>query len=109
MFCGYFIMFGPPFLLAQGASGCAIILEDCKEDERVLCTLPVFKPIAYKLSISNRRWKYLEEKTTGTLKFKQSSIATVLNHLLTVARFPTPLIFRYPLPLSNLFMKRNFE
>jgi hypothetical protein len=79
---------------------CAIRLADCKEDERVLCASPIFKPIAYKLSISNRRRKYLEEKTTATLKFKQSSIATVLNHFLTVARFPTPLIFRYPLPLK---------
>ncbi len=78
---------------------CAIILADCKEDERVLCASPIFKPIAYKLSISNRRRKYVEEKT-ATLKFKQSSIATVLNHPLTVARFPIPLIFRYPLPLS---------
>ncbi len=79
---------------------CAIILADCKEDERVLCASPIFKPIAYKLSISNRRRKYVEEKTTATLKFKQSSIATVRYHLLPVARFPIPLIFRYPLPLS---------
>jgi hypothetical protein len=81
---------------------CAIILADCKEDECVLCASPIFKPIPYKLSISNRRRKYFEEKTTATLKFKQSSIATVLNHLLTVGRFPTPLIFRYPLPLRVL-------
>jgi hypothetical protein len=80
---------------------CAIILADCKEDERVLCASPIFKPIACKLSISNRRRKYVEEKTMATLKFKQSSIATVLNHLLTVARFPIPLIFRYPLPLRG--------
>jgi hypothetical protein len=82
---------------------CAIILADCKEDECVLCALPIFKPIAYKLSIYNIRRKYVEEKTTATLKFKQSSIATVLNHLLIVARFPTPLLFRYPLPLNENF------
>ncbi len=84
---------------------CAIMLADCKEDERVLCASPIFKPIAYKLSISNRRRKFVEEKTTATLKFKQSSIATVLNHLLPVARFPTPPIFHYPLPLTLLFFR----
>ncbi len=89
---------------------CAIILANCKEDERVLCASPIFKLIAYKLSISNRRRKYVEEKTTATLKFKQSSMATVLNHLLTEARFPTPLIFRYPLPLrtSNCIFMIDF-
>ncbi len=80
-------------------SRCAIILADCKEDERVLCASPIFKPIAYKLSIYNRRHKYLEEKTTATLKFKQSSIATVLNHSYS-SQIPDPPIFRYPLPLK---------
>ncbi len=87
-------------------AGCAIILADCKEDERVLCASPIFKPIAYKLSIYNRRQKYIEEKTTATLKFKQSSIATVLNHLLTVARFPTPPYFSLPTTF-NLFRILN--
>jgi hypothetical protein len=34
------------------------------------------KPIAYKLSFTNRKRKYFEEKTTATLKIKQASIAT---------------------------------
>ncbi len=49
----------------------------------------------------------------GTLKIKQTSIATVRNHLLTVARFPTPLCFRYPLPLKvhkiEIFFGFDFE
>jgi hypothetical protein len=51
-----------------------------------------------------------EEKTTGPLKIKQTSITTFQNHILTVARLPTPLIFRYPLPLtasSDLDQKIN--
>jgi hypothetical protein len=51
--------------------------------------------------------KYVEEKTTATLKFKQSSIATVRNHLLTVARFLTPLIFLYPPPLKYVSTQRD--
>ncbi len=37
------------------------------------------------LSFTNRKRKYVEEKTTATLKIKQTSIATVRNHILTVA------------------------
>jgi hypothetical protein len=48
---------------------------------------------------TNRKRKYVEEKTTATLKSKQTSIATVRKHLRTVASLPTPLSFHYPLPL----------
>ncbi len=44
--------------------------------------------------------KYIEEKMTGTLNIKQTLIATVRNHILTVACFLTPLPFHYPLPLK---------
>ncbi len=64
----------------------------------VRCASPIFKPIAYKLSFTNRKRKYFEEKTTTTLKIKQTSIATVRNHILTVACFLTLLPFHYPLP-----------
>jgi hypothetical protein len=44
--------------------------------------------------------KYVEEKMATKLKSKQTSIATVQNHLRTVASLLTPLIFHYSLPLS---------
>ncbi len=53
------------------------------------------------LSFTNRKRKYVEEKTTATLKIKQTSIAKVRNHILTVACFPTPLSFQYPLPFRS--------
>ncbi len=37
----------------------------------------------------------------GPLKSKQTSITTVRCPILSVARLPTPLIFRYPLPLTG--------
>jgi hypothetical protein len=51
------------------------------------------------LGFTNRKRKYFEEKTTATLKSKQTSIATVRNHLRTLASSPTPLIFHWSLPL----------
>ncbi len=42
------------------------------------------------------RWR----KTTTKLKSKETSIATVLNRLQTVASLPNPLPFHYPLPLK---------
>ncbi len=57
-------------------------------------------PITYYLCITNRKRKYIEEKATATLINKQTSIATVRKHLLTVVSLPTPLVFRYLLPLK---------
>jgi hypothetical protein len=72
-----------------------------KEAHRtVRCASPTFIPIARLLSFTNRKRKYVEEKTTATVKNKQTSIATVRNHILTVACFLTPLRFHYPLPLN---------
>jgi hypothetical protein len=51
--------------------------------------------------ITNRKRKYSSEKTTATLKSKQTSIAMVGNHLRTVASLPTLLLFHYPLPLKG--------
>ncbi len=61
-----------------------------------------FMLIAYHLGFTNRKRKYFEEKMTATLKSKQTSIATVRNHLRTLASFPTPLIFHWSLPLKIL-------
>ncbi len=66
----------------------------------VRCASPIFIPIAYYLGFTNRKRKYFKEKTTATLKSKQTSIATVWNHLRTLASSPTPLIFHWSLPLS---------
>jgi hypothetical protein len=70
-------------------------------DRTFRCALPIFIPIAYLLCFTNRKRKYVEEKTTATLKSKQTSIATVRKHLRTVASLPTRLPFHYPLPLRN--------
>ncbi len=69
-------------------------------DRTFRCALPIFIPIAYLLCFTNRKRKYVEEKTMATLKSKQTSIATVRNHLRTGASLPTPLPFHYSLPLS---------
>jgi hypothetical protein len=37
------------------------------------CASPIFKLIAYKLSFIIMKQKYFEEKTTATLKIKQTS------------------------------------
>jgi hypothetical protein len=57
-------------------------------------------PITYYFCITNRKRKYIEEKATAALINKQTSIATVRKHLLTVVRLLTPLVFCYLLPLS---------
>jgi len=74
----------------------------------VRCASPIFIPIAYYLGFTNRKRKYFEEKTTATLKSKQTSIATVRNHLRTLARSPTPLIFHWSLPLKELCPKTDW-
>ncbi len=66
----------------------------------VRCASPIFIPIAYYLGFTNRKRKYFEEKTTATLKSNQTSIATVRNHLRTLASSATPLIFHWSLPLK---------
>ena len=67
----------------------------------VRCASPIFIPIAYSMSFTNRKRKYVEEKMAAELKHKQTSIATVWYHLLPVASLLTPLIFHYPLPLNE--------
>jgi hypothetical protein len=63
--------------IGAGCIGAPIVLAEYKEDDRVRCASPIFKPIAYKMSFTNRKRKYFEEQTTATLKIKQTSIATV--------------------------------
>jgi hypothetical protein len=95
-------MFGPPLLLGIGAGciGAPLVLADYKEEDRVRCASPIFMLIAYYLGFTNRKRKYLEEKTTATLKSKQTSIVTFQNHLRTLASFLIPLIFHWSLPLT---------
>ncbi len=87
---------GQHCLLAEGDIGAPIFTR-----LTVRCASPIFIPIAYYLSFTNRKRKYFEEKTTATLKSKQTSITTVRNHLRTLARSPTPLIFHWSLPLNE--------
>jgi hypothetical protein len=90
--------------IGVGYIGAPIGVAEYNEDACVRCASPIFMPIAYKLSLTNRKRKYVAEKTTGPLKCKQTSITTkVLCSILSVARLPTPLIFRYPLPLKPFF------
>ena len=84
--------------IGAGGIGAPLVFADYKQDDRVRCASPIFMVIAYYLGFTNRKRKYVEEKTRATLKSKQTSIATVRKHLLTVVSLPTPLIFRYPLP-----------
>jgi hypothetical protein len=86
-----------------GCIGAPIVLAEYKEDDRVRCASPIFKPSAYKLSFTNRKRKYFEEQTMATLKIKQTSIAMVRNNILSAACFLTPLFFHYPLPLRNKY------
>ena len=86
--------------IGAGCIGAPIVLAEYKVDDCVRCASPIFKPIAYLLSFTNRKRKYVGGKTTGSLKIKQTSITTVRYNILTVARLPTPLVFRYPLPLN---------
>ncbi len=62
--------------------------------------------IAYYLGFTNRKRKYIEERTAATLKSKQTSIATVRKHLLTVVSLRSPPIFRYPQPLREKDVKQ---
>jgi hypothetical protein len=60
---------------------------------------------AYFHGLYKQEMEILRRKDDGkaaTLKIKLTSIATVRNHILTVACFPTPVIFHYPLPLKGL-------
>ncbi len=86
--------------IGAGCIGAPIVLAEYKEDDCVRCASPIFIPIAYQLSFSNRKRKYVAENTTGPSKSKQTSITMVRYPILSVARLPTPLIFRYPLPLT---------
>jgi hypothetical protein len=87
--------------IGAGGIGASLVFADSKEDDHVLRASPIFMLIAYYLGFTNRKRKYHEEKTTATLKSKQTSIAPVRRHLLSVVSLPTPLIFRYPLPLKH--------
>ncbi len=88
--------------IVAGCICAPIVLAEYIEDDQVRCASPIFKQIAYKLSFTNRKRKYFEEQTMATLKIKQTSIATVRNHILSVACFLTPLFFHYPLPLKEV-------
>jgi hypothetical protein len=89
--------------IGAGCIGAPIGVTEYKEDACVWCASPIFIPIAYILSLTNRNRKYVAEKTTGPLKSKQTSITTVRCPDLSVARLPTPLIFHWSLPLRSYY------
>ncbi len=99
MFSGFFLV-RSAINIGVGCIVAPLVLADYKEDDCVQCASPIFMLIAYYLGFTNRKRKYIEEKTTVRLESKQTSIATVRNHLRTLARFPTSLIFHWSLPLK---------
>jgi hypothetical protein len=50
-----------------GGIGAPLVLADYKQDFRVQCASPIFMLISYYLGFTNRKRKYVEEKTTATL------------------------------------------
>jgi hypothetical protein len=73
-----------------------------KEADRTFrCASPIFMLIAYWLGFTNRKRKFVEDKTMVRLKSKQTSIATVRNHLRTLDSFPILLLFHWSLPLKE--------
>ncbi len=76
--------------IGGGCIGAPLVLADYKEDDRVRCASPISMLIAHYFGFTNRKRKCFEEKKTATLKSKQTSIATVRNHLRTLASFPNP-------------------
>ncbi len=99
-------LIGAPCLVSIAYWRSGTLVRQYSHRLKVRCASPIFKPIAYKLRFTNRKRKYLEEKSTATLKSKQTSIATVRNHLRTLASFLTPLIFHWSLPLKNQIFGR---
>jgi len=97
--------------IGAGCIGVPLVLADYMEDDRVRCASSIVMQIACYLGFTNRKRKYFEEKTAVTLKSKQTSIATVRNHLRTLASFPTPLIFHWPIPLNRYLIqyRKRFE
>jgi hypothetical protein len=96
----YFLMLPSSFLLRTQNIDKNVRIQNRQDGGIIRCASPICKPIADKLSFTIRKRKYFEEKTTATLKIKQTSIATVRNHILTVACFTTPLPFHYTLLLK---------
>ena len=75
MFRGFFFHVRCAITFGAGYIGAPLVLADYKEDERVRSASPIFMLIAYYLGFTNRKRKYFEEKTTATLKSKQTSAA----------------------------------
>jgi hypothetical protein len=65
----------------------------------------IYKSDVPSSGFTNRKWKYVKEKTTTTLKCKQTSIATVRYHVRTFASFSTLPIFHWSLPLMYQLFK----
>ncbi len=96
----YFLMLPSSFLLRTQNIDKNVRIQKRQDGGIIRCASPICKPIADKLSFTNRKRKYFEERTTATLKIKRTPIATVRNNILTVACFTTPLPFHYTLPLK---------
>jgi hypothetical protein len=108
-FPDFFFRVRSAITIGAGGIGAPLVLADYKQDDRVWCASPIFLLIAYCLGFTNRKRKYVEEKTTVTLKSKQTSNATVRKHILTAVSLPTPLIFRLKLFSAFRFTPEYFR
>ncbi len=85
----FFFRLRSAITISAGGIGVPLVLADYEQDDCVRCASPIFMLIAYYLGFKNRKRKCIEEKTTATLKYKQTLI--VQKHLLTVVSLLTPL------------------
>jgi hypothetical protein len=95
-FADFFYHVRSAITIGAGGIGAPLVLAHYKEDDRVRCASPIYMLIAYYLGFTNRKRKYHEEKTTATLKNKQTSTAAVRRHLLTIVSLPDPPHFSLP-------------
>jgi hypothetical protein len=75
-FTDFFVSGSIRHYIDAGCIGAPIGVAEYKGDACVWCASPIFTPIAYKLSLTNRKRKYVVEKTTSPLKSKHTSITT---------------------------------
>jgi hypothetical protein len=57
----------PAITIGARSIGAPFVLADYKEDDRVRCASPIFKPIAYKLGSTKGKRKYVVEKQMSQL------------------------------------------
>jgi hypothetical protein len=70
-------------------------------DEQFAAFCLFVRTLPIDFALLGRKRKHMKSKTTAKLKGKQTSIAAVRDQFLSFATFPTTLLSRYRLPLSQ--------